>query len=279
MNNLFKLYHPITQTPLSHSETYIELPPCEALAPYICCYWGTYNNITTIASGEVDNGIVIPDTCMDIIFDVNFTNNRISNTFCGIQNRSFISSSPTVSAYICSFAIRFYAWAVILFADEDMKTVLNTFNKTDYYFKFLKENLESVLIDTRTIEERIKITESYLLRRINKNRENPNVMNAIYKILNSKGNIRIKELADYASVSSRQLERLFKETTGISPKQLADLVRYQYLWQDIIYCKDFDIQDAVLKYGYCDQAHLLNDFRNYHTMTPIEAKTFALNGG
>ncbi|RCX21095.1 AraC-like DNA-binding protein [Anaerobacterium chartisolvens] len=276
VKELYKLYRPITATPFSCGETYIEIPPCETLAPYICCFWGTSKNIKTVAPNEIQNGVVIPDTCMDIIWEVDFTNNQIGNSFCGIQDISFISSSKNISVEVCTFAIRFYAWAVILFADEDMKSVLNSFFDTGYYFKDFKYKLESALLNRNTIAERIEITEKYLLQRINKNRENHNVMNSIYKMLISRGNVSIKELTEYASVSPRQLERLFKQVIGTSPKQFTNLLRYQYLWQDIVCRKYFNVQDAVFKYGYCDQAHLLNDFKSYHTMTPTQAKEYAL---
>jgi len=38
-----------------------------------------------------------------------------------------------------------------------------------------------------------------------------------------------------------------------------------------------DIADAVDKYGFADQSHLLNNFRKYHGTYPIEAKQNALN--
>lgn len=33
-------------------------------------------------------------------------------------------------------------------------------------------------------------------------------------------------------IGERQLERLFSEYVGVSPKSLASMVRYQYLWSD-----------------------------------------------
>jgi AraC-like DNA-binding protein len=69
---------------------------------------------------------------------------------------------------------------------------------------------------------------------------------------------------------------VFLEYIGAGPKKLAGLVRYQYLWQDIVQNGSFDIQDAVFRYAYTDQAHLLNDFRKYHAMTPARARAMAM---
>lgn len=60
------------------------------------------------------------------------------------------------------------------------------------------------------------------------------------------------------------------------PKQLTSLVRYRYLWNDILFNKHFYVLDAVQLYGYTDQSHLLHDFKKYHTVLPGEAKRYAL---
>lgn len=272
---LNELYRPITATPFMSSCVYTEISPCVALAPYICCFWGTKGNIKTIASNEIHNGLVNPDTCMDIILDINFTTNHVSNSFCGIQDKTFTSYSQDVSATVCTFAVRFYAWAVTLFSDDDMGAVLNAFVDTEHYFKTFKKELETQLLDSETITERIAIAEKYLLRRLNKNRENADVMNAIYEMIRSKGNTTIKNLTDYACIGDRQLERLFKIHIGVSPKKLLNMIRYQYLLQNIIYNCSFDVHNAIFEYGFSDQAHLINEFKRFHTMTPLKARAFA----
>ena len=62
---------------------------------------------------------------------------------------------------------------------------------------------------------------------------------------------------------------------GVGPKRLSDLVRYQFLWQELLLDPRFQIQDAVQKYGFSDQAHLQNTFKKYHSMTPRQALIYA----
>ena len=66
------------------------------------------------------------------------------------------------------------------------------------------------------------------------------------------------------------MERIFAENVGVSPKTLSNLIRYQLVWQEMT-GGSTDISDLVEKYGYADQAHLLNDFRFRHGMTPARA--------
>ena len=39
--NLHKIYHPITATPFQCTQDYMEFAPCDALKPYIRCFWGS----------------------------------------------------------------------------------------------------------------------------------------------------------------------------------------------------------------------------------------------
>ena len=84
---LNKLYYPITSTPLKKNALYREFEPCSALKPYIRCFWGT----TELIAQNAENTLVIPDTCMDIIFMANYTKNLLTSNFCGINDRTFIA--------------------------------------------------------------------------------------------------------------------------------------------------------------------------------------------
>lgn len=278
--NLSKIYRPITAKLLPEKDmdnSNLSVPPCDLLAPYISCFWGTAGNITTIASNEVKYGLVIPDTCMDIILDINFTDNSISNTFAGISSKSFMASSKSIAATTCKFAVRFYAWAVILFADNDMTSANNCFTDIDRYFSAFKKELQEQLLYSKTMSERIEITEHYLLNKLNKSLQNHNVMNAIYQMLICKGNVKIKELCHSLALGERQLQRLFKINVGVSPKSLCEMIRFQYLFQDVVLNPGFDIHEAVYKYGFSDQSHLIANFKKYHSMTPSNALKYAFN--
>jgi AraC-like DNA-binding protein len=156
-----------------------------------------------------------------------------------------------------------------------MKFSLNSFSEVESYFYGFKKHFENINTSTFSLTEWILITEQYLLNKINLDRQNYNILNALHKILDSKGNTNISELCSYTNVSQRQLERLFSDYIGVSPKKLSSLIRYQYLWQNILFDKNYNIQDCVSKYGYTDQSHLLNDFKKYHSLSPMDAKMLA----
>ena len=272
--DFYKIYTPITAQPFENSEEHIEIAPCDALKPFIRCFWGSKKPY--IKTGN-NSRLIIPDTCMDIVFNIDYTDNRISNRFCGIDDASFISDyTERQCRLVSAFGIRFYPWSAIVFAEENIRSVKNGFFDVGQYFPKLKKAIEPRLFDTVTIADRIKIAEDYLLKNLHSERLNMTVLTALDMLIQRKGNVKIDFLARDLHISKRQLERLFREYMSIAPKCLSTLVRYQCLWQEALFNHGFNFMDAVEEYGYTDQSHLLKEFRKYHSMTITDAKAKAL---
>ncbi len=274
MHRLSGMYFPITGTPFQCDETYTEVAPCAALKPYVRCFWGTKEPVCGW-NKSMQKGIVIPDTCMDIIFDINYTKNTWSEVFCCLDDRSEITQGDVFADTVSTFGIRFYAWTACLFTDMPLDQTKNGRFSCDAFVKEIKRALMPVLLDHPSMEERIMAAECLLLKKLQKARADANVLNAVYRMLETQGREKINAIENYTGVSRRSLERAFQKQMGISPKTFSSLVRYQMLWQEMVFQRPFDILDAVEKYGYTDQAHLLHDFHSRHQMSPKEAIIFA----
>jgi AraC-like DNA-binding protein len=273
--DLSSIYQPMTARPFERSGSYAEYRPCEALRPFVACFWGS--EAAQPAEPNTGEGtLVIPDTCMDIIFEINPAADEISSGFYGINDKPFVAGSSAQPSQVLSFGIRFYFWAVHLFAGEDLSGVCNAAVDVDAAFCGWKKPLESMLLRTRTMPERIRMTEQFLLGKLNLGRGNTDILNAAHCILSSRGTEPIRNVCAYTSVGQRQLERYFLKHIGISIKKAASLVRYQNVWHDVVYAPVFRVQAAIEKYGYADQSHLLNEFSKYHGLTPAQAKKAAV---
>ena len=270
---LSRLYHPVTGTPFQQDATYREVAPCPALAPYIRCFWGSEGPQHDRDSA---GGIVIPDTCMDIIFHIDHRAQRVSASFCGLDESSELTPASKASGgYAATFAIRFYAWTACLFAEDSLRGSLNGRFPAEQFFGRIVRALSPVLAEAATLAECIRAAEPVLLALLDAGRADPAVLCAIHHMLTSRGRARIGDVSAALALSPRQLERRFIACMGASPKGFASLIRYQLLWQDMLYSPRFDVLDAVDRYGYADQAHLLKDFRRRHLMTPREAIALA----
>ncbi|WP_042200585.1 helix-turn-helix domain-containing protein [Paenibacillus camerounensis] len=285
MYNLAELYYPITARPDSAGE----LMPCKGLQPYIRCYWGSMGECGA-APGEQSampdklsgqqpaREIIIPDTCMDIILEWDTDTGASGGVFCGINDKPFQVDGAGPSASRLRFAIRFHFWAVHLFADEPLNAVLNYHGGVERYFSFFRRELEEQLASAGSMAERIAVAERVLLRRLERARaSHSGLMNAVHDILRAKGVIAVSSLGSSSGLSSRQLERLFRETTGVSPKQVADLVRFQNVWRNLYRPSPQirDVQDLVYAYGYSHQSHFNNSFKRFAGQTPREALAYA----
>ena len=273
MRTLSRLYHPITGTPFQADETYREIAPCTALQPYIRCFWGSES---PLPARPDEAGLVIPDTCMDIIFDIDYAHNRISSSFCALDEHAYRTPACSESGGLFStFAIRFYAWTASLFAEDKLNGSANDVYPVDAFFQRIERMLLPILFEETTINGKVLAAERALLSVLRPERADPDVLNALHHILRTEGRVRVSEVSAALALSNRQLERRFDAALGLSPKSLASLMRYQLLWQEMALSPRFDPLDAVSRFGYTDQAHLLGDFRRRHLMSPKEALGFA----
>ena len=258
------LYMPLTAG--NRNLTYIERAPVEALAPYVHCYW-YYEDILK----DYDN-LVIPDTCVDIIFSVD-KEGKVTATFCGVNDRPYFRHIAASFTERKAFAVRFYVWSFSLLSGETLQNTRNVFLEAELYLSYYVNEMKKIINIDSTFDEFIKISDKLLTKRQNERYQDTGFMNAVYQILKNKGNIRIDKLAEQCFIGKRQLERLFYTRMDLSPKRFVDLIRYQNVWKGVLLNRD--INELVFQLGYSDQSHLLRKFKNYHGITLPNAKIFA----
>jgi len=265
MFSLTSVYKPLTANGCEPSKNL----PCGALSPFIAEYWGT-EDVLDIPKDK--SSLIIPDTCMDLIFYVNHTKQTVSGESCGMDEQSFATGISNETDIVTCFAIRFYFWSIHLFVGDSLRGKGSRYDDAEMYFAGWTQDFTKMLLNTRTINERIAWAEDFLLKRLDISKHNSNVMNALYHMMKNRGAAKVSETCAYVCLGQRQLERLFENCIGTSIKKTANLIRYQNLWRDVA-TGVFNVQDAVEKYGFTDQSHLLRSFKKYHNnMTPREAR-------
>lgn len=266
MTDLSALYHPITATPFSPAQRVIEVAPSQALRPYVRCFW---------REGEAcAPTLVVPDTCLDLLFRWDASGGGYSCCFSALYDKPFILPVHAQRVPV-SFGVRFYAWSVALFTRASLAGSRDLTLDAEAYFAPLVHEMLHMLQQTPDFVSRCAKAESLLYAHLTAPQPEAAFGNAVYAILQSCGRLRAHELAKDAHLSLRQLERLFQRYSGASPKALSAMVRYQCLWQDALFSSSFCIQDAVYRYGYTDQSHLLRQFRAYHGLPLRQALALA----
>ncbi len=274
MNNRI-IYRPLTATPFKSNRFYTEIAAVKELQSYIRCYWGTEKPHIQFENDDAPE-LVIPYTCADIIYHIDYTDNTVTGGVCGVNDCSFHAHGRgNIGHIVSTFAIRFYAWSAYAFSDDSLQSTMNGYFDVGSRFEWLDKSIRPRLLELKALQEKISFTEQVLRKRLSDVRENAVVNNTIQNILLNKGSLGIANLAKESFVSTRQLERLFHEYVGITPKKLSNLIRYQFLWRDVLAESDFDVLSAVHKYGYIDQSHLLREFKRYHSMDIHNARIMA----
>jgi AraC-like DNA-binding protein len=86
------------------------------------------------------------------------------------------------------------------------------------------------------------------------------IAQAVKFIEETSGEIKIAELAERVDLSSRQLERRFKKSSGLSPKQFARTRRIRATAVDLVENKETNWANRAAEMGFADQAHLTHEF-------------------
>ena len=254
------MYIPLTANPFRSSEAFRETAPHPVLRDIVRCFWG---GDTWQAGAQPDT--IIPDTCCDLIYRVNEITGEISGHFCGVSSEPFQAHREgTEKDRISLFGIRFFAWQAYRFSDDALRGTLNAYTPAGVYFAWLDRALRPGLIQYRTLEERARYAECLLLSRGPAAACRP-VEEAVGITLATGKPGDIAGLARSVFVSTRQLERLFAEYAGLSPKKLGSMIRYQMVWRDALTEPRFSVAEAVDRYGYFDEAHLHHEFNRYHS--------------
>ncbi len=270
---LHRLYVPLSSQGTRFDAEYTEIPPCPALAPYVRCFWGSLRARRPRGAGSP----VVPDTCMDLIFDVNYSRNRVYGRFCAMDDAAYVTAPRASGDLQASFGIRFYGWTAACFAEAGFRDSLGGVYAPEAHFSGLFHSLAPRLFDPDDLFARASAAEAELLRRLRPDRLHADALNALHDMIAFRGRLAVGDVAARACLSGRQLERRMVELTGAGPKLMSQLIRHQLLYRDILE-DGFRALDAVEKYGYADQSHLLRDFRRFHGELPGDVAARLLRG-
>ncbi len=84
-----------------------------------------------------------------------------------------------------------------------------------------------------------------------------------------RGLVRVPELARHVGVSPRQLERVFAERVGVTPKNYLRVMRFQEVLRTLRGgVRSTAWAEVATSHGYYDQAHFIRDFKMFVGVTP-----------
>ena len=171
---------------------------------------------------------------------------------------------------IATFGIRFLPGGAYPFLGVSLDALTDRLASFEDVWDSAGRRLEERLLDAPDDAERVRISESFLLERLGFSaRHDAAVEAAAGEIRRRRGRVRVADLCGASGVCARQLERRFATALGLSPKSLARIVRFQAMLRAIDRGARPDWAGLAADFGFCDQAHLVNEVRRLSGLTPL----------
>lgn len=246
------------------------IQPSEALSEFVKCYWvlekGDYLHVERLfPNGEVQ---FIFHYGTPFIEQINPFEESLQPRFlcCGqfTKHRDIISASGAGL-----FGVVFHPYALAAFMKMPASEAAHS--TVDLSFIDKKYNLlGDRLLDAKDTQERIRITEDFLMRNISvpSNDHFKMMRESIGIISTCPSKFRMKDFIDRYFLSERQFERIFSRYVGIPPRSFSGIVRLNNAIKVI--GNNESLTDVALASGYYDQSRFNHAFKSHTGYTPGE---------
>ena len=239
---------------------YKEYQPSPELAQAVECYWSFRAGGSYLS---VPRRPVIPDGCVDIIWSVDSPDCRCS--IVGPMTMPFFSDDESL------FGLRFRPFYPSFFVGPSLEELQDIkVCAADLGGSFLREILElSPVIRGASAEESISALEPVILRHARRiTADELRGIRGLDLIQSSSTYKNVDEISRETGWSRQHLLRKTRRLTGLSPKFLLQVFRLRKTIENFSCHRDFAHLAAA--HGYCDQAHMIRDFKRLTMLRPSE---------
>jgi AraC-like DNA-binding protein len=184
---------------------------------------------------------------MDMPFQMDIASDDASGTICA-------EFSP-LGAY-CFFPI------ALSEVRNKVISVSEILNGRAYYW-------EERISNAVAIEDKVILFQQFLCAQVPGGAEDKVFEFCVDRIRNSVGKITVRDLEKQTGYSSRWLNMKFADRLGISPKNLASLIRFKHYYEALCNPGKTKLTNPKPYYQhYYDQAHFIKDFKRFTGLTP-----------
>jgi AraC-like DNA-binding protein len=168
-----------------------------------------------------------------------------------------------------AMGVFFWPGAARAFFDAPADAFFNERVPLDLIWGSLANELRDRVLEATTTAGKFQAMETALLERLNRRLQlHPAVRYALGEFAQTPHIRSVLEVAREAGLSRRRFAQLFRQQVGLTPKLYCRLHRFQDVLRQIASGTPVDWADLALAGGYCDQAHLANEFRSFSGISP-----------
>lgn len=226
--------------------------PTAPLSRWVECAW--FLNSPEAVSGHR----VPPDGCLDIVYD-RANGLRAIGTMTKEQQFHFPKG-----AYLAG--VRFRPGMAGSFLGIPPVELTDTSTPLEDLWPRRARELHRQLDDSKSIEEAMRILRDHVPAP--KAALTP-TQRALEALTAANGNANLEDMARHANLSPRQFRRRCLEESGLTPKQLCRVLRFRHACRMAGEHDRPNWSGIAAEAEYFDQAHLIRDFHEFTSQTPM----------
>ncbi|MGC5225289.1 helix-turn-helix domain-containing protein [Micromonospora sp. DT81.3] len=128
--------------------------------------------------------------------------------------------------------------------------------------------LESALRAEPGLQASARLLDGFLLGELRLDEAQATFERALSALVADDGRVSVSEIAEAATSSPRQIERLFARGLGFPPKTVGRVLRFQHALRQLMTDPGIPLAEVAADAGYFDQAHFVRDFRLFSGGVP-----------
>lgn len=227
--------------------------PDASLSQFIESYWMVLNR-----SDQRKDIVVMPDGRVDIHFRYS-EGTPFHVSLAGLEHETFHTSIP---AHSVMFSVSFKLAAIEYILNTSIASILNSRARLpDDFWGISKSDLEDFPAFCQKISNRL--TELIAIQCLS-TKLDARKLKMFDLIYATNGSASVKQIAETANWSSRQINRYFNEWFGLSLKTYCTILKFRSSFQQIKEGKLFPESD------FSDQSHFIKTIKKYSGHTPKE---------
>jgi AraC-like DNA-binding protein len=250
---------------------YKEIKPPIELESFVKCFWYLERDYKTIEDEEV----LWPDGCYEIIFHYGAAYEADHVPL----DTAFLIGSLTryhnlrAQGHVKLFGARLKPWGLKFLTEANVKAFRDQFLPLSKLFEPYKVKSLKAILKDKELEEGIAILKEFLLDLMNQNKDNDLLfISFLSELYENPVKQDLQAIYEKSHYSPRQFERKTIELTGLSPKKLCKVARFNQVRLQLFRNREMDLHDCMHEYGYYDYPHFSKDFKECIGLTPKEYK-------
>ena len=230
---------------------YIEHAPSADLAHIVACFWH--------ARVGQETHHILPDGCQDWIFHYD---SSMSASLIGTMTHAQKIQCVEPSLF---FGIRFKPGALSLFTSMPMNHITDQSLALYDAFAISSATQQALAVENLTLHQFASIMTQALRQQL---ATADRVRLELIQHLRHTREGQIQHMAHSLHISRRQLQRLFQNHFGYSPRFYAKVMRFNQLVNRLHPAKS--LIETALEHGYYDQAHMSREIKQLSGVTPSQ---------